>query len=278
MLADMDEMYAANKRLWDERAPAHAASPGYCVEQLVADPTYLSDVVTFDLPRLGRLDGLDVVHLQCHIGTDTMSLARLGAASVTGLDLSTASLEQARLLASRCGQDVVFVEGNVYAAPELLNRDFDVVYTGIGAINWLPDIRRWATVIAALLRPGGRMFIRETHPMLNTLAAARPDGLLVVEYPYGGHAEPLRFDESGTYVETDHVLVETECYEWNHGLSDIVQAVLEAGMVLTGLVDHDSLPYEFLDGQMNQIGGGEWRLADRPERVPHSVTLQAVKR
>jgi SAM-dependent methyltransferase len=277
MLADMDEMMAANRRMWDERAPAHAASPGYCVARLVDDPQYISDTVAFDLPRLGRLDGLDVVHLQCHIGTDTVSLARLGARSVTGLDLSPASLVAAASVAQRCGIELRLVEGDVYAAAELLGETYDLVYTGIGAINWLPDIRGWAQVVADVLRPGGRLFIRDAHPMMNTLAQARPDGLLVVEYPYGGHAEPLYFNESGTYVETDVVLVETESYEWNHRLSDIVQAVIDAGLTVRQLVDHDSVPWEFLDGQMEQIGGGEWRIADRPERVPHSFTLQAVK-
>jgi SAM-dependent methyltransferase len=274
----MDELIQANRRLWDERAPAHARSPGYCVEQLVADPAYLSEVVAFDLPRLGRLDGLDVVHLQCHIGTDTISLGRLGARSITGLDLSSASLAEAGTIADRCGVALRLVEGEVYEAPALLGATYDLVYTGIGALNWLPDIRRWAQVVGALLRPGGRLFIREGHPMMNTLGMARPDGLLVVEYPYGAHTEPLSFDEeAGTYVETDVELHETESYEWNHSLSDIVQAVIDAGLVIRQLVDHDSLPWEFLDGQMDQIGGGEWQLRDRPERVPHSFTLQAVK-
>ena len=91
----------------------------------------------FDLPRLGDIDGLDVVHLQCHLGTDTLSLARLGA-RVTGVDLSPASLEVARDLAARAGTSIEFVESDVYTAPAVLGRRFDLVYTGIGALCWLP--------------------------------------------------------------------------------------------------------------------------------------------
>src|SRR4030095_11395280 len=112
----------------------------------------------------GRLDGVDVVHLQCHIGTDTVSLSRVGARRVVGLVFSPSALREARALAARAGADVVFVDGEVYDAVELLSAHcFDLVYTGIGALCWLPSIRRWAQVVAGLLRTGGRLFIREGH-------------------------------------------------------------------------------------------------------------------
>jgi hypothetical protein len=152
------------------------------------------------------------------------------------------------------------------------------VYTGIGALCWLPDIARWARVVAALLRPGGRLFIREGHPMLWALDDARPDRLLAVEYPYFEREEPSVFDEEGTYVETEVVFTHNRTHEWNHGLGEIVSALMSAGMDLTGLVEHDSVPWDALPGQMERIGGGEWRLADRPWRLPHTYTLQAVRR
>ncbi len=155
-----------NRARWDERAPAHAASPQYAVDRFRVDPGFLSKVVRFDVPRLGDVRGLRCVHLQCHIGTDTVSLARLGA-DMTGLDFSAASLQQARQLADAAGVTVSFVEAELYRALEVLpTGEFDLVYTGIGALCWLPDIRRWAGVVAALLRPGGRLFIREAHPVL----------------------------------------------------------------------------------------------------------------
>ena len=172
-----------NRANWDERVPAHAASPDYAVDRFTQDPAFLSGVVSFDLPRLGDISGLDGVHLQCHIGTDTVSLARLGA-RMTGLDFSPAALEQGRRLAAATGVDVDFVESDLYGAPEALGTErFDLVYTGIGAICWLPEIRRWANVVATLLRPGGRLFMREGHPVLWSVTQPRPDGLLVIDSP-----------------------------------------------------------------------------------------------
>ena len=267
-----------NRASWDERAPAHAASRDYAVDRFATDPGHLSEVVRFDLPLLGDIGGLRCIHLQCHIGTDTVSLARLGA-DMTGLDFSPASLAQARRIARLAGADVRFVEAAVYDAPGALGPElFDLVYTGIGALCWLPDIARWARVVAGLLRPGGRLFIREGHPVLWALDDPRPDGLLAVEYPYFEREEPMVFDEGGTYVETDAVFTHNRTHEWNHGLGEIVSALMAAGMDLTGLVEHDSVPWDALPGQMERIGGGEWRLADRPWRLPHTYTLQAIRR
>lgn len=272
-----DDYRTVNRASWDERAPAHAASPDYAFDRFVADPEFLSDVVRFDLPLLGPVAGQRGVHLQCHIGTDTISLSRLGA-RMTGLDFSGAAVEQARSLAAAAGADVDFVEADVYRAAEVLPAGaFDLVFTGIGALCWLPDVRRWAEVVARLLAPGGRLFLREGHPMLWALADPRPDGLLVVEHPYFERAEPTVWDEGGTYVETDVVFEHNVTHEWNHGLGETVTALLDQGLRLTGLVEHDSVPWDALPGQMERVPGGEWRLADRPWRLPHSYTLQAVR-
>ena len=271
-----EEHFAVNRANWDERAPAHAASPDYAVEKFAADPTHLSDVVRFDLPRLGDVVGLRGVHLQCHIGTDTISLARLGA-TMTGLDFSSASVAQARAIAARAGADVTFVESNVYDAPDVLGAGgFDLVFTGVGALCWLPDVRRWAGVVAALLRPGGRLFLREGHPMMWAIDEDRLDAL-VVRYPYFEQAEPTAFVEPGTYVETDVEFVHNETRDWSHGLGEIVTALLDAGMEITMLEEHDSVPWEALPGRM-RLDGPEWRLAEHPERLPLTYTLQAVRR
>jgi SAM-dependent methyltransferase len=271
----VEDSLGLNRASWDERAPAHAASPDYAVDSFVTDPQFLSEVVRFDLPRLGDVRGLRGVHLQCHIGTDTVSLARLGA-DMVGLDFSAASVEQARALADASGSDTTFVVGTVDEAVGLLGAGaFDLVYTGVGALCWLPSIARWADTVAGLLRPGGRLFLREGHPMLWALADPRPDGLLVVEHPYVERPEPTVWDEGGTYVRTDAVFSTTVTHEWNHGLGEIVTALLDRGLVLTMLAEHDSVPWEALPGMMERLEGGEWRLADRPWRLPHSYTLQA---
>ncbi len=272
-----DDYRSINRASWDERAPAHASSADYAVDRFRADPDFLSAVVRFDQPLLGSVRGLRGVHLQCHIGTDTLSLARLGA-RMTGVDFSPAALQQARELVAATGDDVDFVEADVYDAADVLpEHAFDLVFTGIGALCWLPDVRRWAGVVSRLLAPGGRLFIREGHPMLWTLADPRPDGLLVVDYPYFERPEPMVFDEAGTYVETDVEFEHNLTHEWNHGLGEIVTALLDEGLHLTSLVEHDSVPWEALPGQMERVQDDEWRLVDRPWRLPHSYTLQATR-
>ncbi|MCB0911385.1 MAG: class I SAM-dependent methyltransferase [Propionibacteriaceae bacterium] len=281
-----------NRANWDSRAPIHAG--GYDIDRLLQDGTALSDVVRFDLPRLGDIRGLDVLHLQCHIGTDTLSLHRLGG-RVTGLDLSPVSLAEARKLAGRAGADIEYVESDVYSAPQALTgRGFDLVYTGIGAIGWLPSIERWAETVAALLRPGGRLFIREGHPVLwsSVVAQLGPDpveraqqpditaggGLAIaLELPYFERAEPLVWVEEDTYAGEGRV-GSPESMEWNHGLAEIITALLGRGLRLTSLTEHDSVPWEALPGLMEfDPGTGEYRLRDRPGRLPASYTLTAVK-
>jgi SAM-dependent methyltransferase len=266
-----------NRASWDERAPAHAASADYAFDRFSEDPEYLSAVVRFDLERLGDIRGMRGVHLQCHIGTDTVSLARLGA-RMTGVDFSSAALAEARRLNELAGMNVEFVEAELYEAPSALGGStYDLVYTGIGALCWLPSIRGWAEVVSELLVPGGQLFIREGHPMLWSIDERRPDSRLVIEFPYFERAEPLVWEENGTYVETDVAFQNNVTHVWNHGLGEVVTALQECGMQLTRLVEHDSVPWNALPGQMEQIGLDEWRLIDRPWRLPHTYTLQALK-
>jgi SAM-dependent methyltransferase len=273
----VDRSADINRVSWDERAPAHAASLGYGRQQFIDDPSFLSAVVRFDVPLLGDICGLRGVHLQCHIGTDTISLVRLGA-RMTGIDFSPASVAEARRLSDELQAGVEFVEADVHDAVAALGgRTFDFVFTGIGALCWLPSVARWAAVVADLLAPGGRLFIREGHPVLWSLDERRSDGL-VVDYDYFERTEPMVFDEQGTYVETEVQFQNTVTHVWNHGLGEIVTALLDVGMELTGLVEHDSVPWEALPGQMEQTTEKEWRLRERPWRLPHSYTLQAVRR
>jgi SAM-dependent methyltransferase len=198
---------------------------------------------------------------------------------MTGLDLSPASLEQARLLAQRAGPQVEFVEAEVYEAVSVLGAGaFDFVFTGVGALCWLPSIARWANVVAELLAPGGRLFVREGHPMLWTLDDERSDGLLVCEYSYFEREDPDIVEDPGTYADTEATFTHNLAHTWNHGLGEIVTSLLGAGMVLTMLEEHDSVPWDALPGQMTRTELNQWRLTDRPWRLPHSYTLQAIKR
>jgi SAM-dependent methyltransferase len=274
----MDDYLEVNKANWDERAPAHARSGDYGFDRFIEDPGHLSDVVRFDLPLLGDVTGLRGVHLQCHIGTDTISLARLGAV-MTGLDFSGAALEQARRLAELANTPVDFVEADVYDAVEVLDEgSYDLVFTGIGALCWLPSVQRWASTVARLLRPGGRLFVREGHPVLWALGLPRDDGLVTLDFPYFEQEQALEWHEPGTYVDSDVEFEHNSTREWNHGLGEVVTALLDERMTITGLVEHDSVPWDALPGWMERLDTGEWRLRERPERLPHTYTLQAVKR
>ena len=197
---------------------------------------------------------------------------------MTGLDFSSVALSEARRIAKLAGADVDFVHADVYDAVSALDSNgFDFVYTGIGALCWLPDIRRWAQTVSDLLRPGGRLFVREGHPMLWSLHDERTDQLLVVEYPYFETEEPLDIDDEGTYVETDAVFVHNTTHTWNHGLGEIITALLDAGMAITAFDEHRSVPWEALPGNMICDERGEWRMTHRSERVPLTYTLQARK-
>jgi SAM-dependent methyltransferase len=266
--------YRDNLAAWDERAPAHARAEGYRVDRFHADPAYLSDVVSFDIPLLGDVAGLSGVHLQCHIGTDTVSLARRGA-RMTGLDFSGESLAQARALAEATGAEVGFVQSDVYDAVAALGAEqFDFVFTGIGALCWLPDVRRWAQVVHDLLKPGGFIFIREGHPMLWAMDESVDDEL-VAGYPYFEVPTPITDEHDGSYLPVDTTFRADVSHSWNHGLGETVMALLDTGMALDLLAEHDSCPWEALPGKMREDPDGEWRLLDRPERLPLTYTLRA---
>ncbi|GAS87386.1 class I SAM-dependent methyltransferase [Mycolicibacterium brisbanense] len=274
----MTDFFNANRANWDDRAGLHAArdGSGYRVQQFIDDRSAISHVVRFDLPRLGDIRGVRTVHLQCHIGTDTLSLARLGAA-VTGLDFSGRSVEEARRLVAETGDTVDFVQADVREATSVLPAGgFGLVYTGVGALCWLPDVGQWADVVAALLAPGGVVHIREGHPILWAMDETLDDDLHL-RFPYFERETPLEWDDASTYVPTSTPLQATKTYEWNHSIGEIITGVLDAGLRLEMFVEHDSVPWEALPGQMTLRPNGEWALTTRSGVAPLSYTLRARK-
>jgi SAM-dependent methyltransferase len=271
----MDEYRATNLSNWESRVPVHTGPSGYAIAELAADRTRLSKVVTFDAPYLGDLSGLDVVHVQCHIGTDTISLARLGG-RITGVDFSPSALAAAAQLARDGGvPDARFVQSELYNIPNVLGAEFDLVYTGVGALNWLPDIRGWARVVAGLLRPGGRLYLREAHPVLWAVDDERPDDLFVLALPYFEHTTPNRWDTPMSY-EGDEPIAQPITFEWNHGLGEIVQAVLDAGLQLTALREHDFCEWKALPWLV-ETADRRFVMPEGRERVPLMQTLEARK-
>lgn len=235
-LATMTETWRAlNRAWWDERVPIHSESNFYDVAGFLADPEAFT-VQPFEVEQSGDVTGRTLVHLQCHFGLDTLSWARRGA-QVTGLDFSAPAVEAANEIAARAGIDARFVAGDVYDAVELLgDRQFDITYTGLGALDWLPDIRRWAAVMAALTRPGGTFYIAEFHPIHCVFG----DDDLTVAHPYFTTVAQ-QWDDDGSYADEGAKTVHNTTLEWLHGLGEIVTALIEAGFTVEFLHEYDYL-------------------------------------
>ena len=209
----MDEYREANRRNWDERVAIHWGPDGYDAPGFIADPTRVSEVVAFDHAYLGDVAGKRLLHLQCHFGKDTLSWARLGA-EVTGVDFSEQAIAAARRLSEESGTPGRFVVAELYDTPGVLAGErFDIVYTGVGAINWLPDIAAWGAVVATMLAPGGRFFIRDAHPVLGSLDWPE-DGSdrLELRFDYFETPDPVPWDEAATYAGSGTV-ANTRTYE-----------------------------------------------------------------
>jgi SAM-dependent methyltransferase len=268
----LDQHRRANRANWDDRVPIHWESPVYDVAGFVADPTRLSDEVAFDAPFVGDVRGKRLLHLQCHMGKDTLSWARLGA-EVTGIDFSEPAVAAARRLSAESGTPGRFLVAELYDAPAVLPETFHVVYTGVGAVNWLPDIRRWGEVVARFLAPGGLFYIREGHPVLFSLDW-RQDEALLVRYPYFETAEPIVDDDPNTYAGPGTV-EHARTYEWNHGLAEVIGALLDAGLVLVSLQEHREMAWQGLP-QMTRGEDGFWRLPQtQRDLVPLMYSLVA---
>jgi SAM-dependent methyltransferase len=225
-----------NRAMWDERAPVHAASAFY---DLAAVADGRDDLRPWEDTELGPVAGLDLIHLQCHIGTDTVAWARRGA-RVVGLDFSPAALAVAAELSERCQVSVEWIEADVYDAVSAAGgRCFDVVYTGIGALGWLPDLPRWATVVRDLLRPGGRLYLVEVHPMWIALI---DDGETIGEDAV--QAEFCLWDDGrqGSYAAPEAVFENTASYERLYSISDVLSALLSSGLNLEFFHEFDVTP------------------------------------
>ncbi|MBW3615126.1 MAG: methyltransferase domain-containing protein [Actinobacteria bacterium] len=260
---------AANRCLWDARTPVHVRSTFYDVDGFRSGRSSLHDV---EVDEVGEVAGRTLLHLQCHFGMDTLSWARRGA-RVTGVDFSSVAVTEARRLAAEVGIEARFVESEISCLPQVLDETFDVVFTSYGALCWLPDIARWAEVAASFVRPGGFLYVVEMHPAAMTLSDEPGIRELRIGYPYWTGAEPLRFEEEGTYADYDAPIKLPE-YVWNHGLGDIVTALIDAGLVLEFLHEHDRTIYQQLPF-MTRGPDGWWRLPPTMPALPLLFSLRA---
>ncbi len=267
----MADYIAINRANWDERVPIHVASRFYDVERWL---TERPGPRPWEIEVLGDVAGLDVVHLQCHFGLDTLALANAGA-TVTGVDFSGAAIAEARSLAERAGlaDRARFVEVDVFGAAEALSPDqFDLVYVSLGALCWLPTVDRWAAQVAALLRPGGRLYLHDGHP----LAWALADGALRVEHSYFEEREPYVDDVDTTYTDGDGRLTNARAYEWNHSIGEIVTAVIASGLRVIELTEHDWTVWARFPWLV-ETDDHRWATPEGRPRVPLSFTLLASR-
>jgi SAM-dependent methyltransferase len=235
-----------NRDLWDETAPVHFKAYRE-VDLLRAGGIALDEI---ELEEVGDVRGKTLLHLQCHIGTDTLSWARRGAV-VTGVDFSAQSIACARGLQQELGLEATFLEANVYDLPTMLHDQFDVVYTSRGVLCWLRNLDQWAEIIAHFLKPCGIFYIMESHPICNIFDDTKP-GDLTITQPYFHAAEPTFWGiQTPDYADSTYV-PQHKSYEWTWSVSDVINALLRAGLRLELFNEYDRLFFKRFPGMISQ--------------------------
>ena len=271
------EFVDANRANWDERVESHLEA--YEAASFADNADEITSVVIDDLALLKDSlpnqspQGLRLMHLQCHIGLDTLSWARLGAV-VTGIDFSPKSVAAAAALAARASIPARFVESSIDDVTDLISEQFDVVYTSIGVLPWLPRLDTWARAIFELLEPGGVFFVRDAHPMVYAVDFDRTDELVITQ-PYFESGRATRYDEGTTYADDSVRLENSVTYEWPHSLSEIIQSLLDAGLQITSFGEHRTIPWAALPGLVKDADAARYRLPDSPERLPLTFSVIA---
>jgi len=266
-----------NRTWWNERAGFHLETAFYQnFQRRLADGGHA--LLPREVEELGDISGLDVLHVQCHVGTDTLSLVRLGA-HTTGIDFSPVAVEKARNLAEALGIPSRFEQAEIGSLRARFGPQFDLVFTSYGVLSWLPDLSLWAHNIAGCLRPGGRFYIIEGHPLAYAIAdeANISGGRLELEYPYLAQTKAQPFNGSGSYADRERSTTANDTREWSWGLGDITNALMEAGLQLRWLREH---PEGFcpIHPAMKQCADGHYRFpAPIHGRFPMTFSIMADK-
>jgi len=265
----VDRRLEANRKNWDDRVSIHTRSTFYDVEGWLGDAPGPPNE---ERELLGDVRGKSLVQLQCHFGQETLQWARAGAV-VTGVDFSPAAIAAAQALATRAGlaDRSSFVCANVYDAVQALpGQEFDIVYVTLGSLNWLPDIRRWANVVATLLAPNGQFYLFDVHPYSFCFD---DEGARIVYDYFEDSDGPIVFDDDTTY--TDGAKLEhTRTYEWNHSLAEIIQSLIDEGLVIDTLAEHDWTVFQAFPW-LERDEGGKFRIPLGYPRLPLTFTLHA---
>jgi SAM-dependent methyltransferase len=265
----MNEFEDANLKMWDELAPVHYRS--YGLDRLRQGQTLLDEI---QLAEVGDVRGKSLLHLQCHIGSDTLSWAQRGAI-VTGVDFSEKSIALARKLAEELKIDADFICCSIYDMEKYLDKQFDIVYTGQGVLCWLKDIREWARLIAKYLKPGGLFYIMESHPIRSIFNDVK-SGALEIIHPYFHSDQPTKWDDEKPDYSDQTFVYSKPSYEWTWTLSDIINSLISAGLTIESLNEYDkAFDQNFPD--MVKSNDGWWHYPKYRGKFPLIFTLRAKK-
>ena len=267
----MDNYMKTNLDLWNEWTPIHEKSKSYDVEGFKSGRCTLHST---ELEELGNVTGKSLLHLQCHFGMDTMSWARLGA-KVTGVDFSDKAIALAKSLSKELQIEANFICSNIYDLPKVLTGKFDIVFTSYGVLCWLPDICGWAKVIEHFLKPGGTFYIIEAHPFTNVFENESYTKELKLHHTYFYSTEPTRYEPDGSYADRTAKVVNPS-YEWTHGLGDIINALISAGLRIEFLHEFPFCNYDHFPF-LEQGEDKKWRLKGNKEIIPLMFSLKAAK-
>ena len=269
-----DPRLETNRRNWNERTPVHAASDFYDIEGFRNGCITLSEL---ERSGVGDVHGKSLLHLQCHFGMDTLSWARLGA-DATGVDISDEAVALARELNDELGLGARFIRSDVLTLPDVLDETFDVVYTAMGVLAWLPDLAKWASVVAHHLKPGGLFYLLDIHPVSQVFDETTPVHApedLRIRYGYFPDSAGRMFPGNEPSYAGEG-LIASPTWEWQHSLAEILGALLDAGLRLTSFDEHAVTMFEQFRG-MVRGNDGLWRLPERHDSLPLIFTLTATK-
>jgi SAM-dependent methyltransferase len=273
MIPNSDDPASVNVRFWDDLAAVHGrgADPYYDLDALLAGRSSLSDVEEAALrASVGDVKGLDVLHVQCHLGLDAVSMARRGA-RVTGVDFSPVALRRATEIAARCGVDVEYVEADSTALPPSLQGRFDLAYATIGVLCWIADLHAWMRSVRSTLRPGGRLLVVDLHPMLVMVESTDP---LRLDMPYAFDG-PHEFAEPESYAGVESA-GDGRNVNYAHSLGEVVRAAVDAGFRLDALEEHLDSPFDPRGGVLAKEDDGRFRLRVTGQALPVLFTLLAT--
>lgn len=255
-----------NRESWNGRVDTHLASEFYDVEGFLKGKTSLKEI---ELALLGDVKGKRILHLQCHFGQDTLSLARMGA-TVVGADISDTAIAAAENLATKMNLKAEFVCCDLYELPNHLDGEFDIVFTSYGTIGWLPDLKSWAGVVSHFLKPGGRFVFAEFHPV----AWMFDNDFTHVAYKYSKDA-PIAEEEEGTYADKSADIT-IKYVSWNHGLAEVFTALTSFNIVIDTFQEFDYSPYDSFP-EMVEVESGKFRIKHLGDKIPLVYALAGTK-